>query len=233
MSEEFDKHASNYNAGIDNPLKNLSAAGQEDFWKIKIELLLERLPGKWKEQPLSVLDYGCGACDFLDMLQTDRPSWTVSGCDVSAKMLEEAARKFEGRSWLERIKAVSPEEQLPAESFDLITAVCVFHHIPPEEWASSVKKILSALKPGGMFFMFEHNPWNPLTSYIVKNSPIDENATLLSSNTAKRLFRDAGFSNISCDYFLFVPPRFKFLQIFEKFLCRVPTGGQYAVYGTK
>ncbi len=233
MPEEFDRHAENYNAGIDNPLKSLSASGQEDFWRIKKELLLQCLPKAWMDAPLSVLDYGCGACDFLDMLQAARPSWTVSGCDVSPKMLEEAARKFQGRPWLGRLKAVSPEEPLPEGAFDLISAVCVFHHIPPAAWPAALEKIVRALKPGGVFFMFEHNPWNPCTSYIVKTSPIDENAVMLSSRVAARLLAGSGLSKVSLDYFLFFPPRLKALSAFEKGLRWLPLGGQYAAYGWK
>ena len=74
---EFDKFSSNYNAGFDNSLKSLAASNQEDYWNIKIDVLLRYLPQD-KTKSLKVLDYGCGTADFLRLLAARCPDWDLN-----------------------------------------------------------------------------------------------------------------------------------------------------------
>jgi SAM-dependent methyltransferase len=89
------------------------------------------------------------------------------------------------------------------------------------------------LKPGGKLLIFEHNPYNPLTLYIVKTCPLDENAVLLNDRTLKHLYRDSGFSDIKQEFIIFFPidkPLFRYLENYLKFL---PLGAQYVVHAQK
>jgi len=229
---EFDKFSSNYNAGFDNSLKSLAASNQEDYWNIKIDVLLRYLPQD-KTKSLDLLDYGCGSADFLRLLAARCPGWNLNGCDISEGMLQEAEKRLAECSHSFNLWHDTPGTPLPENNYDLITAVCVFHHIPPDQWLSSSEKIYKALKPGGMFVMFEHNPWNPLTNHIVKNAEIDENAVLLSSIQSAGLLKIAGFVDLKVRHFLFFPPKYKCLSAFEKYLSAVPIGGQYSLWGAK
>ena len=50
------------------------------------------------------------------------------------------------------------------------------------------------LKPGGMLFVFEHNPLNPLTRHAVNTCVFDENAHLILARTMNNRVRKAGFA---------------------------------------
>ncbi len=229
---EFDKFSSNYNAGFDNSLKSLAASNQEDYWNIKIDVLLRYLPQD-KTKSLKVLDYGCGTADFLRLLAARCPDWDLNGCDISEGMLQEAEARLKECNHSFNLWHNPPDAPLPENSYDLITTICVFHHIPPDQWISSAEKLYKALKPGGIFVMFEYNPWNPLTNHIVKNTEIDENAVLLSSLRSADLLKKTGFADLKVRHYLFFPPKYKCLSAFEKYLSAVPIGGQYSIWGTK
>ena len=231
-NSEFDKFSCNYNAGFDNSIKSLAASNQEDYWNIKIDVLLRYLPQD-KTQSLAMLDFGCGTADFLRLLAARCPAWTLSGCDISEGMLQEAETRMNESSHSLNLWRNHPDAPLPCSCYDLITAICVFHHIPPDQWASSAEKIYKALKPGGVFVMFEHNPWNPLTRHIVKNAKIDENAVLLSVLRSAGILRKAKFMDLKVRHFLFFPPKYKCFSAFEKYLSAVPIGGQYSIWATK
>ena len=95
--------------------------------------------------------------------------------------------------------------RLPFEdnSVDWVTAVCIFHHINPQEHATLVAETCRVLRPGGIFAMIEHNPLNPAVQLIVRQTPVDENARLLTAGTVRRLMQAASMqvgrnSSISC-----------------------------------
>jgi hypothetical protein len=71
-----------------------------------------------------------------------------------------------------------------------------------------------------------------MTQTIVRRSAIDVNARLLYPSESVALLKEAGFSRISIHYYLFVPEAAESrLAWLEKWLRRVPFGGQYVVFG--
>ena len=57
-------------------------------------------------------------------------------------------------------------ERLPygTGEFDLVTAVCVYHHVTVDDMRHKLTaEIRRVLKPGGIFCIIEHNPLNPAT----------------------------------------------------------------------
>ena len=83
----------------------------------------------------------------------------------------------------------------------------------------------------GKAFVFEHNPYNPVTRRIVNNCPYDADAVLLKPAELRGLFDSAGMKVHSKEYCLFIPPRFAALAGLEKYLGWLPLGGQYWVSG--
>ena len=82
--------------------------------------------------------------------------------------------------------------------------------------------------------MIEHNPFNPVTQLIVKRTPVDANARLLTAARAKRYMRKSGLRVTGSEYFLYLPEKiYDTIGFLEKFLTHVPLGGQYAVFGKK
>jgi SAM-dependent methyltransferase len=119
-------------------------------------------------------------------------------------------------------------------SIDWMTAVCLFHHVGPADRVRLAADMRRALRPGGLFVMIEHNPLNPFAQVIVRRTPVDEHARLLTARAARRLARAAGFDVVATRYFLVIPERFyRWAGAVEGALTRLPLSGQYAVFGVK
>jgi hypothetical protein len=83
------------------------------------------------------------------------------------------------------------------------------------------------LKRGGLAVVFEHNPLNPATQYIVRTCPIDEDAVLLWRRRTASLLQTAGLSVIEARTILSVPPAGKLLRLLDRILGYLPFGAQY------
>jgi SAM-dependent methyltransferase len=167
-----------------------------------------------------VLDIGCGH-GLIHPLLGD---YDVVGVDVATEVLSLARTAnptvryagYDGRT-------------LPFQpgSFDVTMAVCVMHHVPPAQWVSFLEEMKRMLSRNGIGVIFEHNPLNPLTRYVVANNDIDADACLLRSFTLQRLLREAGFTQIATKNILFTPfgaPVFRWL---DRQLWWCPFGAQY------
>ena len=86
-----------------------------------------------------------------------------------------------------------------------------------------------ALRPEGSVVVFEHNPLNPVTRYVVAHTPIDRNAILLQAGETRNGLGGAGFSDVRTRYLMFFPPRLAPLAACEPALGWLPLGAQYAV----
>jgi hypothetical protein len=86
-------------------------------------------------------------------------------------------------------------------------AACVFHLIPAEQHEGLFAEIRHVFALGGSLFIFEHNPWNPLTVRAVNTCPFDENAILISSPTLRRRVIAGGFSpdRVNVSFRIFFP----------------------------
>jgi hypothetical protein len=92
-----------------------------------------------------------------------------------------------------------------------------------------VDYIYRSLRPGGWFALWENNPWNPGTRYVMSQCAFDRDAVTLTPPEAARLLQAGGLRVLRTD-FLFVFPRFlKFLRVMEAGLARLPLGAQYQV----
>lgn len=234
-SPEFDSLAHDYSAGCDARLKALIGSSPERFLSAKLDLLLPWLASTGisdKDQDLRLLDYGCGTGDLLRSLQQRAVRWRMEGCDVSQGMLREAAKRYPhlvGTATLWNC-ASSP---VPPASYDLITVVCVLHHIPPTSWQDKLDELWSGLRPGGSLCVIEHNPRNPITRFMVAREPIDRNAVLMDQATLVSSLARVGCAQVSVMNFLFFPPNVPFLPRIERRLASVPWGGQYMAIATK
>jgi SAM-dependent methyltransferase len=121
-------------------------------------------------------------------------------------------------------------DHLPFDSakFDLVTAVCVYHHVPVKNRLPLTTEILRVVKPGGVFAVIEHNPWNPITRLIVSRTPVDANAQLLTLREVRRLAAAAGARVEQTRYFLYLPEKVhQRMGFLENCVGWLPFGGQY------
>lgn len=175
---------------------------------------------------LTYLDLGCGKGELAGLLTDDFAR--TCGCDPSPGMLR-AAQGVETR--------VQPNPEAipyPDAEFDFVSAVCVYHHVPPHSRANLTAEVRRVLKPGGTFVIIEHNPYNPVTRAIVSRTPVDADAILLNAAEARRLLVSRGFSITKIEYFLYLPEKlYRKLGALEWMLANVPLGGQFAVFSQR
>ncbi len=222
---DFDKYVDEYETILEQDLKFF---GEESgyFAEYKVKIVKETLSA----EPQNILEYGCGIGLNLRHFKRHFPTSEISGCDISRESIKFASRKNTDVSLF-----IGDDESLSERKgkFDLVFVSCVFHHIAPELRSKSIKHINDLLKPGGTLYIFEHNPFNPVTRKIVKDCPWDKDAVLLSMNETERLMSGAGFEILGKKFTLFFPAQLGFLRTVEKFLGQIPLGGQYFVRGIK
>lgn len=227
MAAEFDHYASDYEALQKDPLRKSFSQDGTFFFERKLLLIRDYLAPLGRDlASMSWLDIGCGAGGLLRAGRHEFGSAT--GCDVSGAMLE-LCPDLDCRQ-------MTDEEHLPFpdQSFDFLSAVCVYHHVAPERRRALTREAARVLGPGGVFAIIEHNPLNPATRAIVRRLPMDRNAILLSAGESRELLTEAGFGSMKTHYFLYLPEKpFRMFPAFETALRRIPLGGQYAVFGHK
>jgi SAM-dependent methyltransferase len=228
---EFDSYAHGYAAGMDNPTKRLLGDSADDFIAVKLRWLLWSFPAlRSADASFRVLDYGCGTGTLLRLMRQAGLGATLAGCDVSREMLDEAARSWPADLAAPELHAQDgAEAAFPQGTFDLVIISAVLHHVAPEDRPNIYAVLHRALRSAGSVAVFEHNPLNPVTRYVVAHTPIDQNAILLRAGEVRNGLGEAGFSDIQTRYLMFFPPRFAPLTACEPALGWLPLGAQYAV----
>jgi len=226
---DFDKFSGSYEQDI---AESTGFTGQTpDFYRrIKVDHIREILRRRFESlENLRVLDVGCGVGLTDELLKAELP--ILAGVDVSSRSLDEARCRNPELSYNWSDGKTLP---YPDRSFDMLFAICVWHHVPPEGWDNFVQEMLRVLVPSGILLVFEHNPWNPFTRAAVSRCAFDCDATLLSAPMAKRKLIRAGFRHESTDFILFTPLESQFLRRIERRILRkIPIGAQYALLGSK
>lgn len=224
---EFDRYATSYG---DLHRDSIRASGEEPayFAEYKAAWIARRLGISGSAAGLDVLDFGCGVGGTLPHLTRHFPGATLHGADISGESIAVAKAANPSVALAQIADGCLPLEDA---SIDVVLAACVYHHIPPAERAHWTTEIRRVLKPGGHFFIFEHNPLNPLTRKVVRDCAFDEDAILLPRRESIGLLRDAGFSSPASAYTVFFPNALSALRPVEPALEWLPLGAQYVAYG--
>lgn len=220
---EFDRWAGEYETLLKQSLA-ISGETKEYFAQSRIEFdraALHRLG----VAPVAVLDYGCGTGTAGPLLKEVLRPQRVLGVDVSPESLKLAGAGNAG----DGIEYALVHEAPPAAAFDFAYTSGTFHHIPPADRPAAVAYVRDALRPGGAFAFWEHNPFNPGTRYSMSQCPFDCDAQTLRPAVARRLLRSAGFQVLRTDYLFIFPRSLRALRPLERSLSRVPLGAQYRV----
>jgi SAM-dependent methyltransferase len=227
MTPEFDSYALAYRKLLHDPIRDRFANGSQFFHRRKAILIHDFLVRqRMSVTSMAWLDVGCGQGELLKIAGSAFAR--AVGCDPSAKMMEACAE-------IEMFEQSSPTElPFPDQSFDFITAVCVYHHVPRIQRAALTASIYRVLKPGGVFCLIEHNPLNPVTQTIVRRCPVDVDAELLTRADAARLMGAVCLDPIETAYFLYMPEgTFNRIGKLEGCLRRLPLGGQFAMFSRR
>lgn len=223
--EEFDKFADEYLAVHSRNIA-ISGEGPEYFSRYKIDEVRRRWYGEKRAQPATILDFGTGIGSSLPFLASRFPAAAITGVDVSSRSLAIAEQRFAGTAKLVSY-AGGADIPLPDKSFDLIFSACVFHHIASSEHAAIFTRLRALLKADGLMFIFEHNPLNPVTRYIVATCPFDENAVLMPAQRLRQEQEQAGFKKVQVAYAGFFPGALRIFRPLERFMTALPIGAQY------
>jgi ubiquinone/menaquinone biosynthesis C-methylase UbiE len=226
VAKDFDNFASDYEEKINSVL---AFAGREH--KFYIDIKREHLLRLGREHfsdlgALDVLDLGCGLGAFHPGLEGKYRE--LHGVDVSEQSIQIAATRHP----FVRYSAFDGE-RLPYRDgqFSIVFTVCVMHHVPPLQWKGFVAEMFRVTKSGGLALVFEHNPYNPATQYIVKSCEIDKDAVLLRPGKLRAMFAEAGFDKVHTKTIISVPPLGPFLTRLDSVLGYLPFGAQYYLSG--
>lgn len=230
MKAEFDTVADRY---LDEHRKNIAASGDdpEYFARYKIEdIAADRISrGLSNDSALNIVDFGGGIGNSVSHLRHFFPNAQIFEVDVSKRSLEIS----EGLNGSAAKYVLYDGVSIPIEdgSVDFALAACVFHHIPQDEHVATIREIRRTLRSGGDLYIFEHNPWNPLTRHAVNTCPFDENAVLISGFEMAKRVNAGGLQASKPIYRYFFPAPLARFRPLERYLRSAPIGAQYFVRG--
>ena len=117
-----------------------AARVEGDPWERFLDELARRLAPRAR-----VLDLGCGNGQKTACLAN---RFDVTGVDISEEQLRLARAEIPDATFLHADLA---ELEVPAESYDAVTAFYSISHVPRDEHAALFGKVARWLRPGGLF----------------------------------------------------------------------------------
>jgi SAM-dependent methyltransferase len=228
LEQEFDRFAEEYEQLHARVIK-ASGEGPAYFATYKVADVQRHLRKAVESlSSLSILDFGCGVGGSLPHFRRHFPDAKITAVDVSRKSLAVAESQYSGLACFTQLDDTA-RLPLPDASVDVIFSACVFHHIPFTEHHRILCDLRRVVKPGGWLFIFEHNPFNPLTRRVVDACPFDENAVLIPASKLRYRIMTAGFCEANIYYRIFFPRILSWLRPLETRLTWCPLGAQYYV----
>lgn len=223
---EFDAYRKSYAQTVNDSIA-FSGLKMDFFTKAKASRLVSLLKENFSElAELSILDVGCGVGTYHPLLRGEVGQ--IAGIDLSRDCIEEAASNNPDVAYKHYSGTKFP---FADKTFDVSFAVCVMHHVPPEQWTTFASEMARVTRKGGLVVVFEHNPYNPLTRRAVNTCPFDADAVLLTRKMTVKQLRDAGLTNVEGQYILTLPAIDGVALAVDKILGRFPFGAQYYVHG--
>lgn len=144
---------------LENNKKNYNFLA-EDFSKTRVYPWEEMKElSSYIKEGQKILDLGCGNGRSFELLKEKKVEY--HGLDFSEKLIGIAAEKYQNESLKPEFK-VGDVLKLPyeKESFDLIFAIAVFHHLPSFDFRlQGLEEMKRVLKKDGLVLMTNWNLW--------------------------------------------------------------------------
>ena len=226
--DDFDAYAKDYRAVH---TENVKLSGADSFYFAEMKVALLKLYET--DKPIHILDIGCGDGATELFMQKYFSQWQVKGIDVSEKSIAAAKEKQLSNTDFQIYNGtVIP---FADQSFDVIFIAGVLHHVDFMLHQNIMQEVYRVLKTGGRLYLFEHNPLNPLTRYLVNTCVFDKDAKLLPNNYTKRVIREGSLEINNNKFIIFFPRKgiLSKLIFLEKYLQWLPFGGQYYIQAIK
>jgi ubiquinone/menaquinone biosynthesis C-methylase UbiE len=159
--------------------------------------ILARVRARFGDEPVRILDVGCGTGVFASVIHRERPEATVVGVDLTAGMLERGRER-----WHRLAGHASPvqgdSERLPFASgaFDVVTCSNSFHHYPDQ--AQAIVEMHRVLRPGGVLLLVDGYRDDPYGWFIydVCVATVEGNVHHASRRRVRSLMAEAGFAEV-------------------------------------
>ncbi|MCW1383298.1 class I SAM-dependent methyltransferase [Novosphingobium sp. KCTC 2891] len=220
---EFDAYCDQYRQ---DHAASIRVSGEDvDFFAAYKARDARRLAAAAECRVETMLDFGSGIGNAVGPLRDAFPDAALTCLDVSERSLDVSRRLHgDGPSYVAYDGQTLP---FADASFDLVFTACVFRHILESGHIALLAQLRRVLKPGGLFVLYEHNPWNPLTRHVVASCPFDANAVLITAPEMKRRPRKG--ATVRTEYRVFFPKALARLRPLERALTARPLGGQYVL----
>ena len=147
----------------------LTKMGKENRVREQYDRLAERYDLRWRDYVRStlsflmkwmnvqgterILDVACGTGTLEQWLEKDHPGQTMSGIDISEKMISVARHKLAAYPNVTFFKASASQIPFPEESFDLVVCANSFHFF--DEPSRSLVEMRRVLKTGGRIIILD------------------------------------------------------------------------------
>jgi tRNA (cmo5U34)-methyltransferase len=147
-------------ARFDNDVERFSNLETAQMSTQDAPLVLEMIASAAKRvtpEAKSILDLGCGAGNFSLKLAQSYQFERIVLVDLSANMLDRAVERLSPTgAELRPTQCDIRDLDLEPQSFDLIVAAAVLHHLRAEvEWAMVFRRLFESLKPGGSLWIWD------------------------------------------------------------------------------
>src|SRR5262245_9633673 len=228
-TEQFDHYAADYDEALAHGI-SVSGEDKNYFAERRVAWLASCLRQLKDHAPChSIMDLGCGTGSatpfFLELLGAN----CVLGVDTSFRSLEVAKQSWGCAQTQFRLLS----EYEPREQSDVVFCNGVFHHIPVHERSATVDFIYRSLRSGGLFSLWDNNPWNPGARYVMRRIPFDRDAVMMSAKEGRHMLQRQGFRVLRVDFLFIFPRILRFLRCVEPLISRLPFGAQYQVLARK
>ena len=222
---DFDRYANEYQAAVEEAagLSVEGLAGEKA--RLILEVLATRLGAPRR---LRVLDVGCGVGLIDRALEPEVAE--LCAVDVSLQSLQSARPRSPATRFVQYNGVCLP---FADAAFDAVFTSCVLHHVPPAVRSDFVTEMLRPVRTGGAAIVIEHNPFNPVTRFIVSRCAFDAGAVLLSRREATRLLTGGCATLAGHRYVGFSPCRHPLIERAERAIGWLPAGAQYGVWAVK
>ena len=231
---EFDQYARDYMQELSHPIRNLVDPEGHYFIELKSNILKQISALYLKDRKsIQLVDVGTGLGLFEKFLKPSYPN--IMAIDLSFEMLRVAKtiNAFASSSSA-YIQGNAYKLPLPDNYADLVFMSCVLHHIEGEEIEATLREMARICSPDGYIVFFEHNPYNLFTQLVVKTTPLDRNAKLVTHKELEHYANLSGIQIKDREFFLYGTRKID--TIINRHMPgwrKLPLGGQYALIGQK
>jgi len=99
------------------------------------------------------LDLGCGTGVFLEEVKRNWAGLNVTGLDLSPAYLGKARARLNRFGKVDFVQSAAEDTGRVSAAYDMISAVYLFHELPPKVRKLVLREVARLLRPGGLFFV--------------------------------------------------------------------------------